>query len=476
MKKESKNIAFLTLFIVSILGLSFFGIISVSPYAHAVDPNAYISGTDIIKNFRVREFDGESIIGKTIPSKDGKVYFESGPEWRAYKDDLSSVQVWTIGNQCVFKYELTFTNFINIYTNYLISDASELPIVKVTDNIYAGTFEHRGVLWNALLPDLFVLDEWTYRIKWDHYDFGNIINHNNDKVISGDVIMDFDIATSPLPDVYEDSFGNSISKDFDYIGVSSAYIYSNSYGKMSEDMPEIQGIVASEERKEMNHTTPESGAYPSGYTYEWDPEIQYSIYETIIVDNGIKPQTEFTSMNPTQRNGVLAWDARDKGMSMVDCEFSYTVPRLSPIIYGWEGLLQYKEIDLYVKETIGAGVSVTFSDMDNSKVGDVAIHLINRYIQSLMKLKFNIWSSFTFDLGVDQEFLLAQPQEYYDELLWTSIVYGFGGGIVHVEDPYPELAGVGIITIIIILIIVCVVIYVSYKLGKSYLRGRSGMY
>lgn len=467
LNKGKKPIAFLLIGIILVLLIT----VPIFAFSGIGDEEVeYIQGTDIIKNFQLRSFEGERLTsGNTVPSLGNRLMFESGSYWKAYESDLEGVQVFTVGNQCIFKYELTFTNYINIYTNVFLSDVAE-NIATITDKIKCGTFVFKGPL------GVTVKDWWNYYIYWDHYDFGNVETYTARNIFSGPLVLDFDIASSPLPDAFTDDKGNSITKDFDYIGVSGAYVGEQIWGKMTEDKPEFQQIIATDhetwEGESTDDPITEKGSYPSGFTFEWKPNIQLSdppIEDPI--DFGLIPQTSYTSMNPRLKDGSPSWNATETGKSMPDCMITYSLPRLCPIVYQYRSILKYDFLTLEVYNTKPLTHHSSINE-GMTKTGDVGLHVINRYIQALIKVRFNVYSSFTIDVKTG-EFLLAQPQEYYDELLWTTIVHGFGGSIIHIDERpglFDWLNNWWITLIIIVAI--GVLIYIGYKVLTSYLEGR----
>jgi len=85
---------------------------------------------------------------------------------------------------------------------------------------------------------------------------------------------------------------------------------------------------------------------------------------------------------------------------------------------------------------------------------NVAVQVSNRYIQTGIKAKFSVYSSYKIEALVDQtDVALGLPAEYFDYLAWSCTVDGFGGGEGESEIP-SWFDPASIVAIIIIIIVV----------------------
>ncbi|MHA1502430.1 MAG: hypothetical protein ACTSSB_11320 [Candidatus Heimdallarchaeota archaeon] len=438
--------------------------IFLSPFLE--DDRIYISANDVIKNFKFDSFDGEPITTSgTVPSLGSRLNFESGL-WTTNPDDLEIITLYQVGDVVYIGYVITLTNKFNIYTNVRLDDASEKPIEKVEESFLAGEYEHLGLFGHHL---------WGFEsdIDWSHYDFGNVINHNADhNKFSGDLQMSFDIDPSPLPSTLVDQDGNPANKQYDYIGVDAVYVGDVSRGTLSNDMPEVEGLTPLEYQS--NTENSKSGGDTSGtmyYKYTWNPNTQLSpAFRSTTVDFGVISQSSGSSLNPTQKNGEALWDPEVREESMASCEFHYSLGSISPIVYEYSSRMTWNEQSIQTQDEYGLFFSIhqklNFNrDITKTETRPVALHVKNRYIQFEVKIPMKIWCAFEIETLNDDDYDgLEQPAEYYDDLLWTSVVDGFGGGSV-----ISQQASNGIIITIVIIIILIVAVAFIWKFGSQFI-------
>ncbi|KKM68720.1 hypothetical protein LCGC14_1458050 [marine sediment metagenome] len=105
----------------------------------------------------------------------------------------------------------------------------------------------------------------------------------------------------------------------------------------------------------------------------------------------------------------------------------------------------------------------------------VALHVTNRYIQSKLRITFDVYSSFkvsTMDIRDDPD--LQAPSQYFDSLLWDTIVDGFGGGKQYTKTSWGlfNLDFNSIIILIVIIIVIGVGVFIFIKSGVPIIKGR----
>ena len=460
-----------------------FGIVSVSfltLFSFELNPfysdtsNIYITGNDVVKNFNV---DSSDIGGE-------KVKVETGAFWKITPDDFELLGVYELGNQTFLDYRVAMRNKINIFTNVDLGDATATDLNVVRENFLAGSYRHLALNGETRV-------RWDSYLTWSHYDFGDVRSHNvANNLFSGDLKCSFDINPSPLPDIFTDEQGQTITKEFDYIAVDGIYISNSTCGLLSTDLPVITGLTPAEyDLAERNDNT---GADKEGtmiadtdddtdYSNLWDPSVTLSdpTYETI--DTGIRPMSVGASLNPTTKSGALIWDPKLRSESMTDCQFTYQLGALSPLVYQYSSTMSYYKQSIIIQDytywdflllKLGSYV-VTDIDEIQSETRPVALHVTNRYIQAEITIVFKLFTSFTTTpLDVDEPGL-EPPEEYFWDLIWQSIVDGFGGGQTYTEGI--TLADItGIVILIVVVIVVIAGIYIFMKIGVPLLMFRMG--
>ena len=426
--------------------------------------NIYITGNDVVKNFKIDDFDGDALTN-------GKLKFETGAFWKTTPDDVELLGVYEEGNQAFLEYRVTMRNKVNMFTNVRLDDAVETNLDVVHEKIPVGSYKHLALDFNTRVY-------WESDLTWSHYDFGDVRSHNiANNLFSGDLRASFDINPSPLPDIFTDEQGQNVTKEFDYIAVNAIYVSDSIYGLLSTDLPEIVGLTPAEydqaERNKYNGGDiegtmihKESGKDKS---FMWDPEISLgpTFYETI--EPGIQPMSVGASLNPTTKSGALIWDPKMRSESMTDCQFTYQLGALSPLVYEYFSTLTYYKQTIEIQDklidilTLGSYV-VKDIDEKQSITRQVALHVTNRYVQAEVSIVFKLFTSFTITpLDVDEP-ELEVPKEYYDELIWNTIVDGFGGGHTYTEGI--TLGGLAdLLMIVIVIVVIAVAIYIFIQFG-----------
>lgn len=461
------------------------GVLSISLltfFSFGLDPfysdtsNIYITGNDVVKNFKLDSFDGDAI-------SSGKLMFETGAFWTTTPDDVELLAVYEEGNQAFLEYRVTMRNKINLFTNVRLGDAVETNLDVVHENFYVGLYRHLALDGNTRTL-------WKSHLTWSHYDFGDVRSHNvANNLFSGDLKASFDINPSPLPDLFTDERGQNVTKEFDYIAIDAIYVSDSTHGKLSTDLPEIVGLTPAEyDQAERNDYSgggkggtmvhPESGKDKS---FMWDPDISLgsTFYETI--DPGIQPMSVGASLNPTTKSGGLIWDPKMRSESMTDCQFTYQLGALSPLVYLYFSKLTYYKQTIVIQDklidilTLGSYV-VRNIDEKQTRTRQVALHVTNRYIQAEVTIVFKLFTSFTITpLDVDEPELEA-PEEYYDELVWDTVVDGFGGGNTYTEGiTFGGLADLLTIVIVIVAIIAGIYVFIHFGLPLILSKQASSM-
>lgn len=421
-KKPKFKKFFLFFFLIIITLSCIVAIFPLSPFV--------VTDGDIIKNFDFKT------IGSTPISYGGGVYnnklkFEKGSAWTISKDDIEFISTTIQGDTVYLHYRLKVHNTINIYTNVRLTDACErLHQKSATYEIahlrYCGVF--------GCTPEPF--DEWYAYITWNYWDFGNIRSFNGQhNSYSGDLKMTFDIVDTTPPNFFEDNQGNSIVKDFEYIVVNSAGVDGSVIGKLSEDKPDIVGVIPEErtsERSDWNGGDPENF---HGLQMGWYPDIEMNpVIPPDSWDEGIQPQSVGSSLNPKLKNGnnIPYGDARLSCESQLDGSIYYNLGRISPVVHEYYGTLSWIYHDMEIAdyyEGFTAKIKIVKNNrLSRSETKPIALHVQNRYIQSDIFVNFDIWTAYDMVIKPGNTIPLDPPQEFYTDLTWLSIVSGHGGG------------------------------------------------
>lgn len=475
-----KDRKFLIVISIPVLFLAFF---MISPFSPFNITNIYISGNDVIKNFSLDSFDGEPLTaGGSVPSLGTKFNVETGGFWRIEESDVNIINIYESldGTEAKIRYSVTAKNKINLFTNVRLDDVVSNNLDTTTETFLAGKWQHKGAFGD-------VVDSWSSNLQWTHYDFGSDFRTWNtaQNVFSGDLKASFDINPSPLPDIFTDADGNTIEKDFDYIAVDAVIVSDSIHGLMSNDIPTFTGLTPLQ--YDVNNVNNEAGAEPNGDTHSnliiWDPQPTLSQVSTESIDVGVQAKTVGASLNPTTGSGASTWDPQSRSESMVDCEFTYFIGSISPLIRKYTSTLTYYEQDIITSDqaryVFPLGIEwYVRVDKDainyKSETRDVGLHVTNRYIQAEIAITFLLYSSFTITptnvTGAD----LQIPQEWYDELLWQMIIDGYGGGTQYQEPPEGFEMLNELLPLILTLVFIGVGIYVFIQVGMPLLLYRAG--
>ncbi|GAH10168.1 unnamed protein product, partial [marine sediment metagenome] len=148
----------------------------------------------------------------------------------------------------------------NIYTTCELRDVAEnnrLNVVK--EEFLVAEYSHHGLFGDYMFG-------WKSYVDWTHYNFGNIKNWNEQhNAFEGDLVMSFDIAQSPLPS-FQTQSGDALTKNFDYVAVSSIAVQNNLHGLLDQSAPEIVGLTPKEYEAEKNER---SALDTFGKTEKW---------------------------------------------------------------------------------------------------------------------------------------------------------------------------------------------------------------
>lgn len=475
MKAKSKSIFFLFLFLLFTL-ISFSSFI---PYVKAEEGPVNIVSNDLIKNFEVESFNGEAV-GISGATNDGKLMFEPQASWNINSNDVWLLGLYTQGDDVYIRYKVAMTTNINMYTTIELNQGAE------NNQLYENTTQYRVAYYRHNNWLGYWKYAWTAYTWWNHYDFGNIrqwnLEHNS---FSGDLVMSFDIAQNLLPN-FTTASGDSLMKNFDYIAVSSVAVTDNTIGHLNKTAPTIVGLTPREyESDEIN--SKEEDNIPNGDTevhIVWRPDIHFFIPDQPFDSAGTRiiPQSINTTMNPRCKDGSLIWDPQKKQNSMTDCRIIYHISSLSPEVTKYTGGLSYHHLEVTTKQKVLGGVSTSYkTDQIETWTNDIALHVSNRYIQSKIRVVFDIFCSYKIDVGADgiEDYILDYPREYYDLLLWLTTVDGFGGGeqvttepdwFDFLDDLFDSIED--IIIFIIIIAIIGIGLYVFVVVGVPMLKGR----
>lgn len=470
-KKNKKILFFSSSLIIFFIVLSVYTVSPLSPVV-LEDENIYITSGDVIKNFQFDSFNGDLITFGSV--YDNRLKLETGALWKAYPEDVVLTYVEQIGDKAYINYDILYSIDMNVYTNSRLNDIVEpgRTADPVSESFVAGVYNHYGCFGGA--PHI----SWTSYLYYTHLDVGNIRSHNaENNLFSGNLKMSFDIDSSPLPDTLKDSNGNVANKSFDYIGVKSVYVDNTLYGSMSDSIPEIVGLTPSEYEDSRKTVSGGSAGTIAGDFYsKFNPDpVLGDTFVSNTVDYGVQYQSDGSSLFPTLKSGATLYDPRITEMSMPDCEFIYNVGSLSPLITEYSNTLTYYEQNLATQDYLAslipftAGIRVT-SDINSRKsvTRVTGLQVTNRYIHTSIYVKFSVWSSYEI-VPIEDTSLpeLQYPEEYYDSLVYSSVVDGFGGGEIYKEPlvftpiQFGYLAG--IISSIVSLILIGVVVYIVAK-------------
>ncbi len=469
--KHSNKFFFLILF-------SIFILIPIGSFTPSVTASntTYISATDIIKNFKFTTFDGKDIVDEGVYNN--KLRFDTQASWVLYKNDMMFVSKYESGDSTFLRYKMRVRNKINIYTNIKLSD--------ISSDISKRYGKYLGVYYKHMNLGQLSSTIWEQYVTWEHYDFGDIKTYNTqNNIFGGRLKMTFDIDSNPMPE----SIGANTETEFGYITVDSAGVITSSWGKMSDDMPSIIKLDPSEVESEFNDNFDEGTAGVEAINLDLEPNTHIIVWEdpTESFDGGIQAETSGSSLNPTNKDGSDIWDPNEE-RSMTGCELNYDLVKLSPLVLKWQGRLDYTSHDVLIEDVLGAWFKVVpvlkhHWLTDNTVYGDVALHGINRYIQSDIYVDFDVWTSVK--VGVLKDYYeimkLESPIEYYDALIWSTMAGGWMGSTIKEYElpvaatPAEWLEGLlggigGIITLIIVIAIAGIGIYIFFVFGMPLLR------
>lgn len=369
-------------------------------------------------------------------------------------------------------------NKVNIFTNVRLPQAVEKNFNPITEHFEAGTYEHLGLFGHYM-------DGWTSDLTWTHYDFGNVLQHNlENNLFSGSLKASFDINPNPIPLNFTDADGNQIEKQFDYISINAMWVSDKTVGKLSDDLPEFVELTPAhyelDERNDYTGAIQEGGMTTNteddDFSHLWDPNPDLSDPSYQCIDSGILPASVGVTLTPTTKDGSFTWDPVTNQKSMEDCEFTYNLGAISPLVYEYTSTLSYYEQTIIIQDysywdfllwKIGSKINLD-DDNRQSQTRQVGLHVTNRYVQTEFSVKFKLFTSFKIDLADTEEQELELPEEYYYELIWQMLVDGFGGGQTYTEG-FTVADLTGIVTIIIIVVVVIAGIYIFMKIGMPLL-------
>jgi len=488
LKKKTNKYIFFSSFviIITIIGISAYSLSPLSPF-DVEEGNIYITAGDVMRNFKLDTFDDMLIdSGGSVQGLDNRLKFEVGAQWTANPNDAVIQYAELVGDTVFVYYKITFKNKINIYTNSRLSDVvlDKTGIDGETTSYLAGSYTHRDFFNHPLI-------DWDSYIYWNHLEVGNVRSYNAEhNLFSGNLELTFDIDDSPLPDTITDSNGNTANKSFDYISVSSAYVSETIHGMLSDEVPTVVSITPAEYDTKISSTSGGGlGGDVSGYDNVDSVAVKYTpnpipgeVYVSDTFDFGTQTQSDGSSLNPTQKDGSDIFDSRVAEESMGDCRLTYNIGSLSPLIKTYSQTLHYTTRNYETKEywvfwPFTVGIQTTSDTTSLLSVTEpVALHVTNRYVQPELAVTFNVWTSYNIIISESDTPELDLPSEYYDELVFDSVVDGFGGGTQYTEPTQGLFGGIfdffnsieGIIVLIIIVAIVGIIIYIAFKfVGKK---------
>lgn len=445
-----------------------------------IEGKMYLLSGDLIKNFKFDSFAGAVVSGNKVYGN--KLILESEPTWKVPRDGVQTISSYKVGNKVYIYYKVAMLNTFNVITNVRIDQACE-TIYPANTKVLVGKYNHYGCL--AGDP----LESWNHGVQfnyWQFYESGNMKAFNTqNNLFAGNLMCSFDIAQSTLPNIFKDSYGNNLTKDFDHIAVSSIAITDTTSGKLTEDKPTIFTNVQETDQTEerFSQQVTQSVGDTGGFSNYYNPNIKIErISPAESWDLGIQFQTAGSGCNPTNKDGTPTFDPKDTGKSMNDCQFAIGVNRLSPVVFQYDGRFSYTYTELDITDDIWSwGCSKKFvsrwNTEDKSFIEPIALHVQNRYIQFDVKVVFNLWTQYELhqkppddpeDPYVDWEAdELDLPEEYYDNLTWGATSEGFAGGqIVYPDRPsvwqnllddFEDLFGEGSLALIIMIAFIIIV-------------------
>ena len=472
--KTKKNKIILFFFIILTLFLAGFAF-SLSPS----DPSTvYLTSGDVIKNFKLESFDNSPIsTGYTTERYGNKLVFGSGPYWEIDPDSVQLQYFLQEEDIVYFKYDVLATNSINMYTNCKNDDVSQ-SLTPTTSTYIASQYRHLALDGGTRFA-------WDGSLFWEHYDFyptSDVRTYNSENnYFAGDLVMSFDIDSTPIPSSVVDMNGNVATKEFSHISIVSVYTEEFTHGFLSDETPEITGTTPDRydpyDFEDDGNSVIDNSQSDMIVSYTFTPDTRLNTpYLANSFDNAVTPQPPYTSLNPTTKLGTALWDPQTENRSATDCEFTYHVTSLSPVVKEYSQQLSYNTKTVIAQDYIQWVLFVPFLKIQiNEEVGsrqtqteDVALQVSNRYIQADLVAKFSVFSAYKIEVLKDSNNItLGIPAEYFDYLAWSSAVDGFGGA--EGSSEVPELINVeaSIILLVIILGIAGVGIYVYLQFQKK---------
>jgi hypothetical protein len=392
-----------------------------------------ITASDLIKNFRFYKFGNDYINPATNTLYDGRLIFEIGT-WKSNKDDLNLEYKYTIGNRTYLFYTFKVSSAANIYTNCRLPDCAETHLNTTTDRYLAGTYNHKN-LWGL------TTESWKSYLDFEHYDFGDIIDHNAKyNTFGGALQMQFDINSGVLPATLTNE-GSEYSKVFDYIGVDTITASAVEKGYLSSDNPNVTiAALTPREYESQNRSNTVGGEAKSdmnGLSNNYDPNIDLTIHDnpTVTYQEGMQHTSVGASLNPLTKDGDPIWDA-DDGKSVENCSYSFNVGSISPKVQKYTGTLSYNLQKIttkrYVKSILPWKIEshvVSSSDIAKSHTEDVALKVTNTYMRPQIEIIFNLYTCFEMEEreAPGENLTLDRPSEDFEEIGWHAIVDGYGG-------------------------------------------------
>lgn len=460
----------------------------VSPIANAYTvPNSdagsspvYLLTGDMIKDVKFVSIGGDPI-DQGGGAYDNKLKFEMSPLWKLERDDIELIYTHQVGNKIYMFYKMALTADMNVYTNVRYNDGSEK---QEQWNGKQKVFEYHRY---GLYGDEFTQLAWSRELQWHSWDFGNVRDYNSkNNVYGGTVEIQFNIQQSPFPSTLIDEEGNVLTKQFDYIGVSSAAVLSSDHGFLSQASPDIRYSVPQEDQsQEIKRVDPDPspGAVDGGYQVQWRTNARIEDAGLDTWDAGIQVPSGDSSLNPTRADGGPIYDnTMDNETSQTDCKLYYNLGSLTPVVTEYFGRLEYDTLRLKAQDTI-FGYDYSPTPGHESKMLSTAIHISNRYAHSKLQTVLNVWSSYeieVIDTPEMEDYNLEKPVEYYDNLTWQTAVDGISSmeinepgdrigdfeGTGNVFNGILDMMGQYMIYIIIFAVIM-VALYITIKLVRT---------
>lgn len=446
------------------------------PDSNSGSSPVYLMTGDLIKNTKFVSI-GKTSIALGGSAYDNRLKFEISPLWKMERDDIELIYTHTVGNKVYLYYKMPLTADINIYTNCRYVDVCEYQ-TQATEKYTAVTYHHFLLFDNEKTADY-----WKKYINSYSWDFGNVRDYNSkNNVYSGVVKINFDIKQSPFPASLTDEEGNTLKKEFDYIGVSSAAVLSSDKGFLSQASPDIMYSVPQEDKSSEQKQV---SSDPSlGPMIQSNDNIQYrsnAIISDAGVDTwdaGIQMPSGDSNLNPTRADGGPIYDnTMENETSQKDCSLYYNLGSLTPVVTEYFGKLTYNTLNLRAHDEVFGNKIYQDPGVGSADLS-TAIHVSNRYVHSQIQVVLNVWSSYeiqVLDPATSEDYNLEKPLEYYDNLTWRVATDGLE--TMEYEEPdsglgldalgkslngFLDLIGQVLIYLIIVVIIV-VAIYITYK-------------